>query len=156
MIFKHLMREPSVNPQRGAEESGRKLERAKLLEKSLFAAQLEMGIYMNKIFPKKVKWKKCENWKSLSPRDTHPIPIPFHWSCSSTYIYMLCYSTTLLHPSKMVFLSLSSFFNFLGKFRFRGPARGFPLEKRRHWCFLTCLTVNYQFHISPRETSSCC
>ena len=52
------MREPSVNPQRGAEESGRKLEKAKLLEKSLFAAQLEMGIYMNKNFPKKVKWKK--------------------------------------------------------------------------------------------------
>ena len=151
------MREPSVNPQRGAEESGRKLERAKLLEKSLFAAQLEMGIYMNKIFPKKLSGKSEKIGRVYHPEI--PIPYPFRsidLAVQHIYIYMLCYSTTLLHPSKMVFLSLSSFFNFLGKFRFRGPARGFPLEKRRHWCFLTCLTVNYQFHISPRETSSCC
>ena len=86
------MREPSVNPQRGAEESGRKLERAKLLEKSLFAAQLEMGIYMNKIFPKKLSGKSEKIGRVYHPEI--PIPYPFRSIDLAVqhiyiYIYML-------------------------------------------------------------------
>ena len=108
MIFKHLMREPSVNPQRAAEESGRKLERAKLLEKSLFAAQLEMGIYMNKIFPKKLSGKSEKIGRVYHPEirylrypsHTHSVPLILQFNI---YPYLVL-GFSIVHQSDLLHL----------------------------------------------------